>query len=80
MLAVGTKIRFTQTLDAPSNEDHPAIVYAYRGETGRVIGHDAIEGYQVVSDRWPDWFGATDVEFEAIEDDASRPAPRNVGN
>jgi hypothetical protein len=66
-LSIGTRVRFTQTLDSPANEERPAQLYARKGELGRIIGHDCREGYQVVTDSWPHWFGAERNEFEVIE-------------
>lgn len=66
VVPIGTRIRFTKRLDAPANEDHPAVVYAEKGSLGTVIGHKAREGYQVTWDNWPHWFGASRDEFEIV--------------
>lgn len=65
-LPIGTRIRFIKTLDAPANEDHPAIVYARKGETGEITGHETKEGYWVKTDSWSASFGASANEFELI--------------
>ena len=57
-LKVGTKIRFKQTLDAPANEDHPAIEYAHYNETGEIVKVGGCrEGFWVKTDSWPHKFG-----------------------
>lgn len=65
-LPVGTRIRFTRTLDDPANEEHPHLVYAEKGETGEIVQGDrpAYEGYWVKVDHWPHPFGASRDEFE----------------
>lgn len=63
---VGSRIRFTKLLDKPADSDTPAQVYAYAGEYGRIIGGATKEGYAVVTDRWPHWFGASTDEFEVV--------------
>ncbi len=65
IIAVGTRIRFTQTLDMPANEEHPHLIYAIKGETGEVTGHGSHEGYWVKTDRRSDSFGASHEEFTA---------------
>lgn len=65
-LPIGTRIRFIKTLDSPANEDHPAIVYARKGETGQITGHGTREGYWVKTDSWAAPFGASAAEFELI--------------
>ena len=67
MLPIGTRIRFTQRLDAGPSEDHPAILYAARGATGEITGHGTKEGYWVKTDDWPHPFGAAETEFEVIK-------------
>lgn len=61
MLPIGTRIRFTKTLD------HPDIVLAYRGDTGEITGHGTPEGYWVKADGWPAPFGASRDEFEPLK-------------
>jgi len=64
-LPIGTKIRFTKTLEDGANEDHPDLLYAEKGELGEIVGHNAKEGYMVKADRWPKAsFGASRDEFE----------------
>ena len=66
MIPTGTRIRFVKTLDAPANEDHPYIVYAYAGEEGVVTGHGCPEGYWVRTLTWSAPFGASEKEFEVL--------------
>jgi hypothetical protein len=63
---VGTRIRFTRTLDEPAGSDSPARLYATKGETGEITGHGCKEGYWVKADNWPNPFGASEKEFEVI--------------
>ena len=66
-LPVGTRIRFLKTLEAGPNEDHPAIIYARKGDLGTVVDDfPCAEGHCVKWDRWSHAaFGATlGVEFE----------------
>lgn len=68
MLEVGTKIRFLRTLDAPANEDHPAIEYAYCNETGEIVEVGGCkEGFWVKTDNWPHKFGCESKDFEALK-------------
>lgn len=66
LLPIGTRIQFTQTLEAMANEDHPAIVYATKGELGYITGHGTREGYWVKRDNWPNPFGASSNEFNVL--------------
>lgn len=66
LLPVGTRIRFTQTLEERANEEHPDLTFAARGETGEITGHGTREGYWVKTDGWPHSFGASREEFEVI--------------
>lgn len=67
MLPVGTKIIFLRTLDSGPTEDHPACVFASKGDAGEVTGHGCKEGYWVKRDGWPHPFGAyLGLEFEAL--------------
>lgn len=68
MLPVGTRIKFLKTLTEPACGDHPALLYATEGEAGVVTKHGAREGYWVKADNWPNAFGASPHEFEAIPD------------
>lgn len=73
-LTPGTRIRFLKTLDAPANEESPAVVYAEKGDTGEVVENPNVpgggpprEGHWVKWDRWPHPFGAVlGEEFEPI--------------
>jgi hypothetical protein len=65
-LPVGTKIRFTQTLECDANEDHPAFTYAVKGDLGEITGHGCREGYWVTWEHWPTPFGASREEFEPV--------------
>lgn len=67
-LPIGTPIRFLKKLDAAANENHPAIIYADKGETGTITGHNASEGYMVKTDTWPASFGAElGTEFTPVQ-------------
>lgn len=65
VLPNGTKVRFTKTLDAPANEERPAVTYATKGETGEITGHGTREGYWVKTKLNPP-FGAGCDEFEVL--------------
>lgn len=67
-LPIGTRIRFVKTLEAAANEDHPDIIYAFKGEPGRVVGYGASEGYWVEVDNHGRRFGASREEFVVIKD------------
>ena len=71
-MRVGTKIRFTKTLTEPANEDHPALQYAHKNQTGEIteIG-GCQEGYWVKTDNWPHPFGCERKEFEVIEEQSN---------
>lgn len=65
MLPVGTRIRFLRTLAEAPTGDHPALLYAEKGEGGEVTGHGCTEGHWVKTDKWKSPFGAVlNVEFE----------------
>jgi len=68
-MQVGDRIRFTKTLDCPASEDHPYMVYALRGQLGRItqIG-GCEEGYWAVADGWSVPFGVWESEFESAVD------------
>lgn len=68
-LPIGTRIKFTAYLGDGPTGDRPAVTYAERGQLGRITGHDAREGYQVVADNWPNWFGASTSEFVPVTED-----------
>ena len=64
----GTKIRFLRTLDAPANEDHPAIEYAHHNETGEIVEVGGCrEGFWAKTDNWPNAFGCEAKDFEVIK-------------
>jgi hypothetical protein len=65
-LPIGTRIRFTQTLECDANEDHPAFTYAIKGDLGEITGHGCREGYWVKWEHWPTPFGASREEFEPL--------------
>lgn len=65
-LPVGTRIRFTKTLTEPACGDHPAFIYARKGELGEITGHGTREGYWAKWDRWPHPFGLSPAEFEPV--------------
>lgn len=64
-LPIGTKIRFTKLLDCDATEDHPAFIYAERGEEGEITGYNDREGYWAKTASNPP-FGASPDEFEII--------------
>ena len=70
-LPVGTRIRFTRTLTGEATGDHPAFLYAEKGDGGEITGHGTPEGYWVKWDRWPHAFGASRDEFEPLTPNAS---------
>lgn len=74
-LPVGTRIRFTRTLDCGPTGDHPALLYAKRGELGSITGHGCAEGYWVRTDSWPNSFGASPDEFEVAPDPERKEQP-----
>ena len=66
-LPVGARIRFLKMIDSPPTGDHPALLYAKKGELGEITGHNCMEGHWVKTDAWPHPFGAViGDEFEAI--------------
>ncbi len=66
LLPIGTKIEFTKSLFGSANDDHPDIVFAYKGETGVILGHDTCEGYRVKADNCEASFGAARSEFAPL--------------
>ena len=63
----GNKIEFLHTLDAPANEEHPAIIYAEKGETGEITEVGGCrEGFWVKTDSWPNAFGCENKDFKLI--------------
>lgn len=72
-LPIGQRIRFVATLTCAPSEDAPALIFARKGDLGRVVGHDCREGHRVVWDRWPEPFGAIHgAEFVAVAEDDAR--------
>jgi hypothetical protein len=65
-LPIGTRIKFRKTLTEPACGDHPALLYAREGETGKITRHGAPEGYWVKTDNWPNAFGAAPWEFDVL--------------
>jgi hypothetical protein len=65
-LPVGTRIRFTKTLESGPDDHGPGNLYARKGDTGEVLGHDCKEGHWVKTDNWPAAFGASTTEFEVL--------------
>lgn len=64
----GDRIRFLRRLDCGPTEDHPAFVYANKGETGEIVEvGGCAEGFLVKTDSWPHAFGAEASEFEVLE-------------
>jgi hypothetical protein len=68
MLGVGTKIRFKRTLTSAANEEHPALEYAAKDETGEITKVGGCwEGYWVKTDSWPNPFGCESKDFEELK-------------
>jgi len=67
LLPIGTRIRFTKTLESGPDEYSPGNLYARAGEFGEITGHGTQEGYWVKWDAWPNPFGASADEFEVAE-------------
>jgi len=66
-LPEGTRIVFLKSLTVPANEDHPAFIYAEKGELGNIVGYGCAEGYWVTADRCVHAFGATlNDEFAVV--------------
>ena len=53
LLPVGTRIRFTKTLESGPDDYSPGNLYAKAGDFGTITGHGCVEGYWVKWDRWP---------------------------
>ena len=69
LLPIGTKIRFTERLSGPPTGDHPAFLFARKGQTGKIVGHHPRGEwrYSVKTDSWPHAsFSASDTEFEVL--------------
>ena len=67
MIPVGTKIKFTRELSCDATGDHPAFLFASKGQLGEVTGYGTREGYWVKADNWPAPFGASENEFVLVE-------------
>ncbi len=66
-IEVGDRIRFLKTLEDGPSEEHPAIVYATKGETGQVTKVGGCkEGFWVKTDRWDVPFGCESSDFDVI--------------
>lgn len=66
-LPIGTRIRFLRDLIEDADGDHPALLYAKRGELGTITGHGTPEGYWAKLGSWPNAFGASRDEFEVAQ-------------
>ena len=58
LLPIGTRIKFIKGLYSGATGDHPAYVYAEKGDGGVVTGHGCREGHWVKWDKWDAPFGA----------------------
>jgi hypothetical protein len=66
-IRVGAKIRFLKLLDCGPTEEHPAYVYAEKGELGEIVEIGGCrEGFWVKTDSWLHKFGAERKEFECL--------------
>ena len=79
LLPVGTRIRFLRELTTPATGDHPAFLFASRGQLGTITGHGTSEGYWAKTDDWPNAFGAAPGEFEVVTDAPPAPPRRCEG-
>lgn len=66
LLPIGTRIKFVKNLYGGATGDHPAYVYAEKGDGGVVTGHGCSEGHWVKWDGWEHPFGSK-LEEEFIE-------------
>ncbi len=57
-LPIGTRIKFLTDLTADACGEHPAYIYAKKGDEGEVTGHGCWEGHWVKWDKWKEPFGA----------------------
>lgn len=64
----GSRIRFKHDLECGPTEDHPAFIYARRGELGTItrVGN-CREGFWATWDRCPNSFGVSREEFELVQ-------------
>ena len=62
----GMRIRFLRDLTCEATGEHPAYIYARKGEGGRITKAGTCwEGYMVKWDRWPQAaFGCESKDFE----------------
>lgn len=74
-LEIGTRIRFNRTMTEPACGDHPALLYAYKGEAGTITGYGTKEGYWAKTDNHPAAFGAAPHEFDVELPNASNEGP-----
>ena len=72
LFPVGTRIRFVKTLASGPDEFSPGNLYTRKGDLGEVTGHGTREGYWVKTDNWPHAFGASDSEFEVINQESGK--------
>lgn len=64
---VGTRIRFTKTIDDGPLCDHAPRLHALVGQLGTITGHGTKEGYWVKADGNDNAFGVGSKEFEVIQ-------------
>ena len=57
-LPIGTRIKFVKDLTGDATGEHPAYLYARKGDGGEVTGHGCWEGHWVKWDKWDAPFGA----------------------
>lgn len=68
ILAIGTRIKFVKDLIGEADGDHPAFLYASKGEKGCIVEQgNCKEGYWVKTDRCKASFGASHLT-EFVED------------
>lgn len=75
-IPIGTPIRFTKELSCGPSDEHPALLYAKRGQLGEITGWNdrPDEGYMVRTSDWQTPFGASPSEFEVIKCPTSKPS------
>ena len=67
-IEVGTRIRFLKTLEEGPTGDHPALIYAVKGDLGTITEVGGCkEGFWAKWDKWPHAFGCSRDEFEIAE-------------
>lgn len=71
--AAGMRIRFLRDLTVGATGDHPPLVYAYKGDGGRITRVGGCwEGFWVKWDKWQSAaFGCEEKDFEkeSVESD-----------